>query len=368
MGPNPYHLEMVRQGAEVWNQWRADSQVTNPELAGADLSDFNLSGYQLTGVDLCEANLCRANLSEVDLSHANLSMAYLIEANLFRANLSEANLARANMAKANCFGADFSKANLTEVNLSGASLAMADLTKADLSKANLSQANLLKACLQNTVGWKEGGDDCQKYSSIPILTPALVHEKNLITKDMLIGIGGVTPDEPIPIQLSFRGETSYQIEKTLTCALIDVMKAFGFSLTGNLKVSPTSFCATLIYRGKGSKSSGKMKESLWDLYEGVSGILTESPSHALRTNVQTQAIENFISAILAMQNQLKILIDTLLIERGEEAMVQIHQISEGLRDKLANDPEMLNSPNLDKMIVEDQKNSQKGSSEDQKKM
>jgi len=57
VGPNPYLLEMVRQGAEVWNQWSVDSKVTSPELAGADLSDFSLSGYQMAGVDLCEANL-----------------------------------------------------------------------------------------------------------------------------------------------------------------------------------------------------------------------------------------------------------------------------------------------------------------------
>ena len=54
MGPNLYYLEMVRQGAELWNQWRVDSKVTGFELAGADVSDFNLSGYQLAGVDLCE--------------------------------------------------------------------------------------------------------------------------------------------------------------------------------------------------------------------------------------------------------------------------------------------------------------------------
>ena len=35
----------------------------------------------------------------------------------------------------------------------------------------------------------------------------------------------------------------------------------------------------------------------------------------------------------------------------------------GLREKLANDPDMLHSPNLVEMIVEDQKISQKGFSE-----
>lgn len=354
MGPNPYHLEMVRQGAGGWNRWRVDSQVTTPELEGADLSDFNLSGYQLAGIELCEANLSRANLAEVDLSDANLSMAYLIEANLFRANLSGANLLRANMAKANCFGVDFTKANMAEVNFSGANLTMADFTMANLSKANLSGANLLRACLQDTLGSPDGGDDCQKYSSLPILTPALVHKKNLITKDMLIGIGRVILARPLPIQLSFVGETSYQLEKTLTNALIDVMKAFGFSLIGNINVSGKSFCATFEHNVKESSSAGKMKENLLALYEGVSGALTKNPSRVRLTTKERQALENFIMAILARPIQAWILIDTLLIER-EEAMVQIHLISYSVRDKLVNDPEMLNSPKLAEIIVEDRR-------------
>jgi hypothetical protein len=115
-----------------------------------------------------------------------------------------------------------------------------------------------------------------------------------------------------------------------------------------------------MYSVKGSRSSGKMKACLLDLYEGFSGILTKSPSHVIRTNIQIQAIEHFITGILAIHNQLRILIDTLVIERSGEAMVQIHQISEGLRDTLVNDPEMLNSPNLAEMIVEDQKTTQNG--------
>jgi hypothetical protein len=59
---NPEHLELLRQGVDVWNSWRAKERSVLPDLQGA-----NLGGAHLIGADLCDANLREAKLAGADL-------------------------------------------------------------------------------------------------------------------------------------------------------------------------------------------------------------------------------------------------------------------------------------------------------------
>jgi hypothetical protein len=58
---NPEHLDLLRQGVDVWNEWRANNSTDN-------------SDGDLRGVDLAKATLSRANLWWSDLSRADLRM------------------------------------------------------------------------------------------------------------------------------------------------------------------------------------------------------------------------------------------------------------------------------------------------------
>ena len=78
---NSYHLAMVTQGAEVWSQWRGDSQVRAPELSVADLFEVDFTGYVLSGANLSASNLCKANFLEAALSRPNFVRAHLAEKN-----------------------------------------------------------------------------------------------------------------------------------------------------------------------------------------------------------------------------------------------------------------------------------------------
>ena len=70
------HLEILQQGTQAWNDWRAKHPSVRPELSEADLSDMdlsqanlaetNLSGADLYGADLCGANLKMAGLAGAD--------------------------------------------------------------------------------------------------------------------------------------------------------------------------------------------------------------------------------------------------------------------------------------------------------------
>ena len=52
------HLDVLKQGAPVWNTWREAHPIIRPDLRDADLS----------GVDLREATLVEANLTNADLT------------------------------------------------------------------------------------------------------------------------------------------------------------------------------------------------------------------------------------------------------------------------------------------------------------
>src|SRR5213595_1717525 len=95
---NQEHINLLKQGVEVWNQWRIEHGDIQPDLSGANLF---------------KASLAHANLGEVDLRGANLFEARLYQADLFHANLGEADLRGANLFEARLYKVDFTRANLS---------------------------------------------------------------------------------------------------------------------------------------------------------------------------------------------------------------------------------------------------------------
>lgn len=90
---NVRHVVLLKQGAQIWNQWRKENAIylrkqataEHPwviDLQNANLSFTDLQRINLSGVDLRHANLYGANLRGANLSGANLSGADLSHANL----------------------------------------------------------------------------------------------------------------------------------------------------------------------------------------------------------------------------------------------------------------------------------------------
>lgn len=162
------HLDILKRGVKVWNEWREANSRIQPDLSGADLSSANLSRANLSDAYLSGANLSKAILSEANFNGAILSVANFSGANLRGALLSstelsstdlrEADLTDAYLSGANLYGAnlsgvilssaDLSGANLSDAKLSGVNLSVAKLSGADLSGALLSRANLSDAKLR----------------------------------------------------------------------------------------------------------------------------------------------------------------------------------------------------------------------------
>ena len=144
---NEEHLKILRQGVEVWNQWRTENM---PDPHGlADLRSANLCNAKLERACFDKADLYGADLSKADLSRATLRWANLRNANLGRANLSGSTLAEAGLGWADLHEADLRMADLSRADLIGAHLSSARLNGAKLSGTKLGRANLEKADLND---------------------------------------------------------------------------------------------------------------------------------------------------------------------------------------------------------------------------
>lgn len=146
---NQFHLEMLLQGPDSWNEWRRNNSGVRPDLSEANLLNADLSRAVLDGADLRGSDLSKAQLSHASLHGANLEGATLSLADLLGAVLNEANLCGASFFGALLFGTRLKTANLSGANLLGSTLMGADLSGADLSGAHLMGANFHEANLED---------------------------------------------------------------------------------------------------------------------------------------------------------------------------------------------------------------------------
>lgn len=136
---NEEHISILKQGAGVWNEWRAiHHQILNPDLSAANLertnlAEANLGWANLAGANLRWSNLGRASLVCANLSKANLDGAFLDSAELIQGDLTEASLNSAILHMASLHRSTFTRANLANANLRDSFLIGSRFIEADLS-------------------------------------------------------------------------------------------------------------------------------------------------------------------------------------------------------------------------------------------
>src|SRR5205823_416025 len=81
------HLDILKQGVEVWNKWREEHPDIQPDLNSVELSRTDLSRANFAGAYLVEADLSKTTLVEANLSGAILFSVDLSEATLVGADL-----------------------------------------------------------------------------------------------------------------------------------------------------------------------------------------------------------------------------------------------------------------------------------------
>ena len=169
----PSHLNILKQGVEVWNTWRKDYRY-KPNLSGAILNRENLRGV---------------NFSETDLSKAKLWAARIGHADLFRANLREADLGEAVIVNT-----DLTSADLSGANLSGAILNGSTFTNAVLNGANFTEARLSYTTFGDSdLSLAKGLDTVIQYGPSTIGIDAIYKSRGHIPEMFLRGAG--VPEE-----------------------------------------------------------------------------------------------------------------------------------------------------------------------------
>lgn len=168
---NPEHLEILKQGVEVWKKWRDENLGILIDLRGANLEGFDLkkmnlshsnfdaarlSGADLTGANLWYAHLTNAHFNEARLVGARLDFSSGGEPRFDRADLSSAKLSNSTLVAASMRDAILSGTVMWHTNLTYADLRNADLSEADLrstifTQSHLGGANFARARLGRTV-------------------------------------------------------------------------------------------------------------------------------------------------------------------------------------------------------------------------
>lgn len=160
---NQEHLDILKQGVEVWNRWREENPDIQPDLSRAklikaDLYKINFSKANLSMIDLSQAFLTEgnfegANLEGASLAYAALALTNFVAANLHKADLTGAILILANLESANLSGARFATANLESANLRRTDLRNAGIFWAILVRTNLEYADLTGAYIYGISAW-----------------------------------------------------------------------------------------------------------------------------------------------------------------------------------------------------------------------
>ena len=89
---NNQQMDLLKQGPQAWNAWRAEQTKVSVDLSGAALRGLDLEGADLSGADLKDADLRGANLSGANLKDAHLEGSNLFKVLIDGADLKEADL------------------------------------------------------------------------------------------------------------------------------------------------------------------------------------------------------------------------------------------------------------------------------------
>ncbi len=153
---NPDHIEILKQGVDIWNAWLREHPDVQIDFVDAYLEDAMLTGINFQGANLTNANLRNVKLSEANLRKADLAGASFVEANLIDTDLRGANLQGTNLQGANLTSADLSEARLEEVDLEWATLVGTNFNGASLVNcwifaASVWDVNLEDATQENLI-------------------------------------------------------------------------------------------------------------------------------------------------------------------------------------------------------------------------
>lgn len=144
---NQHHLDLLKQGAEAWNQYRQETGDC-ADLAGAMLDHIGLYEADLSQSNFQGASFMGASMNRVDFTGADLSKAFCPESNFSGCNFENTNLKGTKLMRSTLDACNFKGAQVdAETELSMCNLALADMTGLDATGLSISFSSLSNATL-----------------------------------------------------------------------------------------------------------------------------------------------------------------------------------------------------------------------------
>ncbi|MEV4317917.1 pentapeptide repeat-containing protein [Actinocrispum sp. NPDC049592] len=149
-------LGLLRQGGQIFNDWRVKHEDAVIDLSGADLSGLDLEEVFLSGANLVGTDFSHTSLRNAVLSGAYLKNAQFVAADLTGAlfgppDLIDSTLALSPLGRRTNWGAELEGAVFTGATLEGTSFREAPLDGVDLRGCDLSTLDLRGTNLADAV-------------------------------------------------------------------------------------------------------------------------------------------------------------------------------------------------------------------------
>ncbi len=130
---NLEHLDILKRGVDVWNEWREEHPEIEPDLTGENFIEVpRLEGVNFSGVNLMDVRLFGRNLTG-----ANLTNSYLHRAVIVQTGLSHADLTRAGLLATTLVNVDLRYATIKDCRVFGISIWNVMLEGAIQSELNI---------------------------------------------------------------------------------------------------------------------------------------------------------------------------------------------------------------------------------------
>lgn len=187
---NRNHLEILRQGVAVWNDWRKSNPKVKP-----DLSDLDLSGINFSGADFTDTKFAQTIFKKATLNHVNFSRSIFV-----KTDFSGASIAFCRFVRNILHGVSFENANLNHTILFRGWWNRIKLRNADLygtvfrdcmgTRIDFSQAVLMSTVFANVnfTGWT-GLESAQHAGPSTIGTDTLYRSRGKIPAKFLRDAG-----------------------------------------------------------------------------------------------------------------------------------------------------------------------------------
>ncbi|MFT6754535.1 MAG: hypothetical protein ACJA2O_004743 [Candidatus Azotimanducaceae bacterium] len=161
------HVEILKQGAVVWNKWRDDNPQIKPNLSDFDFSQgfeecfmgiAELDGYNFGDMSFNRVNMRNATFTNCFFAHckfgfSDLCYAYFCNCCFDGANLAVSKIGSAQFINCEFNGTDLSYCSAEETNFTGSKLISAKLSHMSLVKVDFTNTIIDRSRVYGISAW-----------------------------------------------------------------------------------------------------------------------------------------------------------------------------------------------------------------------